>query len=445
MPLPVKPFSVPPSGPGKKQFHARGVAVKPGKTFPEGRYEIFVYANGELLQRGIFDVKQPIATSALNVGVGVDLNRYRDSAGDPQQVDPDIFVLTEQPIEAVPEDFSYYAEGELEQAYDALNQVAEEYKPFPDDVQQAIEEAARRENVARCGEIGGAYDPAADTCTVSDPAGACAALGGVYEQDTCDFRGAEEAAATPSPTPTRATTRSTLQPLSLTWRAGAFREAGTNEQGVGIWAQEIFVEPLGGAPPYTILFDNSPQAGTPFEVFGLFCVGQVGTITVRSSDGQSVEERITVPDPICPTQTPTVTHTPVPTEPPLPPLPITHGFATINGVDILGQGQSATTPAGSSVTVQVDYFIIQASDCPSCIQQIAIGVSNDVTVNQTVGCAYDGIPSLEGESGTGSVTFDAPTEPGWYFVRIFNTFEFSCRLDFGTTGSEFSIGRIYVP
>ena len=466
VPLPVKPFSVPPSSPGKKQFHARGVAVKPGKTFPEGRYEIFVYAGGELLQRGIFDVKQPISTSALDVGLGMDFNRYRDLGDDLQQIDPSIFELTEEPVVTVDQDVSYYAEQELVQAYEALDHVDEEYEPFPDDVLQAIEAASDLSNAARCAEAGGDYDASTNICSVSgDPAEACEALGGAFVQETCVFGGPGEVTPTPSPTPTRASTPSTLMPLGLTWRTGAFREAGTNEQGVGIWAQEIFVEPRGGVPPYTILLDNSPQASMPFEMFGLFCVGQVGTITVRSSDGQSVEERIAIKDPICPTKTPTPTatnsptpaatnsptntptptHTPLPTEPPLPPLPITHGFATINSVNILGQGRSATTPAGSSVTVQVDYFIIQYSDCPACIQQIAIGISNDATVNQTVGCAYEGIPSLEGESGAGSVTFNAPTEPGWYFVRIWNTFEYSCRLDYGTTGSEFSIGKIYVP
>jgi hypothetical protein len=108
-------------------------------------------------------------------------------------------------------------------------------------------------------------------------------------------------------------TQTATQTLSFTWRPGDFRESGVNESGIGIWAQDIFVDVKGGTPPYTILFDGSPQASTPFEVLGLFCIGQVGAITIRSSDGQSVEERITVQDPICPTRTPTATRTPSPT------------------------------------------------------------------------------------------------------------------------------------
>jgi len=121
-------------------------------------------------------------------------------------------------------------------------------------------------------------------------------------------------------------------PLTFTWRPGSSRESGQNEAGQGIWAQEIFVEPSGGVPPYTVEFvttaGDQRQTGLSFEVFGLFCIGQVGTITVQSADGQTVSERITVPAPICPTKTPTPTpttptHTPMPTKTytPLPPPP----------------------------------------------------------------------------------------------------------------------------
>ena len=183
IPLPLKPFSVPPSSPGKKQFRARGLSVKPGNTLPVGRYEILVYSEGNLLQKGIFDVKQPVGTSALDVGRGLDFGRYSDAAGIVQQIDPDIFELTEEWIETVDDDFLYYEEDELEQAYEDLEHVDEEYEPFPDDILLEIEE----EFAAFCEEIGGIYDGDSGTCHVDDVGSACEALGGILYDDTCYF------------------------------------------------------------------------------------------------------------------------------------------------------------------------------------------------------------------------------------------------------------------
>ncbi|HET7087771.1 MAG TPA: hypothetical protein VFL17_03885, partial [Anaerolineae bacterium] len=164
--------------------------------------------------------------------------------------------------------------------------------------------------------------------------------------------------ATLTPTPpvsvTATLTRTpTAQPLTFTWRAGAFRESGRNDQGVGIWAQEIFVEARGGVPPYTILFDNAPKTTMPFDVFGLYCIGQVGTITVRSADGQVASQRVTIRAPLCPTNTPTptATRTRTPTASHTPtPLPTTDDISNFSVV-------SATD---TEIQVTVDYAYIPA-------------------------------------------------------------------------------------
>lgn len=121
--------------------------------------------------------------------------------------------------------------------------------------------------------------------------------------------------ATPLPSATHTRTPTPL-PISFTWRTGASRQSGVNEQGAGIWAQEVFVTPSGGVPPYTIVFEGGGQqwAGPSFEVFGLLCIGQVGSITVRSADGQQARQPITIPAPLCPTRTPVLT-------PPIPSAP----------------------------------------------------------------------------------------------------------------------------
>lgn len=132
----------------------------------------------------------------------------------------------------------------------------------------------------------------------------------------------------PMATPVSATrTTPTPPPLTFTWRAGAFRSAGRNAQGVGIWKQEIVVEPLGGVPPNTVIFEYAGGGrrleGTTLEIEGLSCIGQVGTITVESSDGQIASQRITLNAPICPTKTPTPTSTSTRTwTPPPTPTPL---------------------------------------------------------------------------------------------------------------------------
>ncbi len=196
------PLSTPPAGPGKKHFLARGLAVKGGNLFPEGRYVIEVYSDGKLLQRTGFDVKRPVSAGVLNMGWGMAPNRYSDLGGDARQIDPDSFEVTDEPIVEVDDDFVYYDEEELQQAYADQENVDKEYEPFPEDILLAIEEETDQANAAQCAEAGGTYDPEADTCAVDDPAEACLALGGIYLEDTCHFAPPEDIppeAPTPDP------------------------------------------------------------------------------------------------------------------------------------------------------------------------------------------------------------------------------------------------------
>ena len=56
-------FAVPPSGPAHKQLRVKTLAVKPGAQFPEGRYQVEVYAAGQVVQRGVFEIHRPKGTS----------------------------------------------------------------------------------------------------------------------------------------------------------------------------------------------------------------------------------------------------------------------------------------------------------------------------------------------------------------------------------------------
>lgn len=282
-----------------------------------------------------------------------------------------------------------------------------------------------------------------------------------------------------SPPPTlKRTMTSTAQLLTFTWRTGEYREWGKNEQGQGVWAQVIFVEPSGGVPPYTVTFGGQPQDGLSFEVFGLFCEGQRGELTIQSADNQSYREVITVEDPICPTRTPTPTptptntatrtptptptytpmrtrtptptNTPTPTDVPLPPLPVTSSDEiTIYTVQIQGQDRKATVSPGSSATVNVSYFI-RDTNCPSCIVQVMIGLADDTTINEPKGCVYSGVAGSSGVSGSGSVTFNVPATSGVYYIRFRRSADFSCPgpgwwyTNF-TPGPDRNVGVIIVP
>jgi len=222
---------------------------------------------------------------------------------------------------------------------------------------------------------------------------------------TPEPRGQDTATLTPTPPPSATATRTrtpTAQPLTFTWSAGAFRESGQNDQGVGIWAQEVFVEARGGIPPYTILFDDAPKTTVPFDVFGLYCIGQVGTITVRSADGQEKSQNITVKDPICPTKTPTPTPTATPTwtPTPAPPPPVVNGSF-----------EQPPVPSGSTT-----WF----SSIPGWSLSFgpAIEVSNNVPAYGLT--AADGAQLVELDSYAPSGIFqDLPTVPGARYTLIF--------------------------
>lgn len=91
-------------------------------------------------------------------------------------------------------------------------------------------------------------------------------------------------------------------------------------------------------------------------------------------------------------------------------------------VDVNGQGRVATVAAGSSVTLEIDFRVWGASNCPTCILQAVIGLEN-----QPLECAFNGIASVfPGQTGFRQIVFPAPTAPGTYRIRYRQDFQFSC-------------------
>ena len=203
IPLPVTKFAVPPSGAGQKQLRVKGLAVKAGAQFPVGQYQIEVYSAGQLLQHGIFDVRESKSTG-LRFDGGASAHLVAWSGEGQAQVDPDIFVVTEEEITVVPDDVNYYKAPELQAAYQQLGHMDELYKPFPEEVQAAVQADAARETAALCANAGGVFESASGQCMVNnDPAQACQAIGGTYDPATndCSF-GGSGATNTDTPEPT---------------------------------------------------------------------------------------------------------------------------------------------------------------------------------------------------------------------------------------------------
>jgi hypothetical protein len=113
-----------------------------------------VYSTGQLVQQGIFDVREPKSTGLWFNDSASQLLVAWPSAGR-TQVDPNIFVVTEEEIVVVPDETAYYQAEELQGAYQQLDQADKLYEPFPDDVQAAIEADAALRAEASCAAAGG--------------------------------------------------------------------------------------------------------------------------------------------------------------------------------------------------------------------------------------------------------------------------------------------------
>lgn len=85
---------------------------------------------------------------------------------------------------------------------------------------------------------------------------------------------------------------------------------------------------------------------------------------------------------------------------------------------------SATVTAGKQVSVTFDYAIWSSQNCPTCIDQIVIGLED-----KALGCLYNGLPGgYPGDASENKTfSFKAPSEPGAYTIKTIGTLQFSCQ------------------
>ncbi|MBN2497099.1 MAG: hypothetical protein JXR96_21075 [Deltaproteobacteria bacterium] len=111
-----------------------------------------------------------------------------------------------------------------------------------------------------------------------------------------------------------------------------------------------------------------------------------------------------------------------------------------------GAGPEITVPVGASVDFSAEYFATQFTSCPSCIDQIAVGIEGDAQI-----CKDLNIPPLcpGGATGTMTGTLTAPDSPGTYFVKSFFAAHWNCsdtmaHYENAVPGREWTYGVIHV-
>ncbi len=104
-------------------------------------------------------------------------------------------------------------------------------------------------------------------------------------------------------------------------------------------------------------------------------------------------------------------------------------------IDMNGGGNNITVRPNDTVIVTGSYSLANPGSCPTCIQQLIIGID---TV--AIGCVYDGIPStcLTTSGGSINTGFSAPAAEGTYTLYANNPFNFGCDLNdyTGATGNN---------
>lgn len=103
------------------------------------------------------------------------------------------------------------------------------------------------------------------------------------------------------------------------------------------------------------------------------------------------------------------------------------GVVAITGTDVNGTGRDqARVAPGESFTVNFDYTIVASPGCPSCIDQIQVGIVSRDGAGSPQDCAYSGVAGIAGVTDAGSVTLTAPDSTGTYYIAFDRSQHFSC-------------------
>jgi hypothetical protein len=101
------------------------------------------------------------------------------------------------------------------------------------------------------------------------------------------------------------------------------------------------------------------------------------------------------------------------------PVP-TSGDVTVSNITVNGGEVTGPVAAGATISIELDYSIVQPSWCPTCIQQIVFGLAN---LEYPTECIYTGIGPASGHT---SFTLTAPSTPGTYYLAFHRVLHYSC-------------------
>jgi hypothetical protein len=102
------------------------------------------------------------------------------------------------------------------------------------------------------------------------------------------------------------------------------------------------------------------------------------------------------------------------------------GFSLSNiSLNTLTNGGAVFAFPNGTFTVNFDYSIWTAGNCPGCIMQLVAGMGSAGT--GTANCAYNGSPGVSpGASGSSSLTLTAPASAGVYDVIVKIDAQYTC-------------------
>lgn len=173
--------------------------------------------------------------------------------------------------------------------------------------------------------------------------------------------------------------------------------------------------------------------------------------TATSEPTSTTEPTATI---VPPTATLQTFYNPPPAKPPKPaPTPDPNALVyLVSNIDINGGRFGVHVSPGGTVTVQFIYVLWNQASCPTCIDQLVVGL-DDGGIKTGYDCGYDGIPGAYPGTGpsyssSSPVTFSAPTSPGTYSIGIDLIQDYGCSLaipSYGLIGSYSILGTIIVP
>lgn len=104
---------------------------------------------------------------------------------------------------------------------------------------------------------------------------------------------------------------------------------------------------------------------------------------------------------------------------------------------------------GETITFTVNYLTRNPSDCPSCRQQILVGLFDASGTVIHVSCIYDGSPMTcpKETTGKGNISWKGPSSPGTYQIIAANDYQNSCedaKANFRVKSSNRNLATIQV-